>query len=85
MKNKISVEYVRDNFKKCVEFADECRAVFGDRVKMVYAKEGGQVIGKQFAGDDQVCMADVDLSSPILTAEQLRRGGRGGRGGRGAR
>lgn len=78
MKNKISVEYVRENFPACVEFADECRAVFGDKVKMVYAKEGGQVIGKQFAGDAEVCMSDVDLS-PLMTAEQLRRGGRGGR------
>lgn len=78
MKNNISVEYVRENFPACVEFADECRTVFGDGVRIVYAKEGGQVIGKQFAGDDQVCMADVDLS-PLLTADQLRRGGRGGR------
>lgn len=76
MKNKISVEYVRENFPKCVEFADECRAVFGDRVKMVYAKEGGQVIGKQFAGDDEVCMTDVDMT-PMQTQDQLRRGGRG--------
>lgn len=74
MKNKISFEYVRENFPTCVEFADECRAVFGDGVKMVYASEDGQVIGNQFAGDE-VCMADVDLS-PMLTAEQLRRGGR---------
>lgn len=74
--NKITAEYVRENFPACVAFADECRAVFGDGVKMVYAKEGGQVIGKQFAGDDQVCMADVDMT-PMLTAEQLRRGGRG--------
>lgn len=78
MKNKISVEYVRENFPKCVEFADECRAVFGDGVKMVYASEGGKVIGKQFTGDAEVCMADVDLS-PLLTVEQLRRGGRGGK------
>lgn len=74
--NKITAEYVRENFPACVAFADECRAVFGDGVKIVYAKEGGQEIGKQFTGDDEVCMADVDLS-PMLTAEQLRRGGRG--------
>jgi len=78
MKNKLSVEYVRENFPVSVEFADECRDVFGSGVKMVYANEGGKVIGKQFVGDDQVCMADVDLS-PLLTAEQLRRGGRGGK------
>ena len=74
---KITVEYVRENFPECVEFADECRAVFGDGVKMVYASEGGKVIGKQFAGDE-VCMADVDLS-PLLSADQIRRGGRGGK------
>lgn len=73
---KITVEYVRENFPACVEFADECRAVFGDGVRMVYASEGGKVIGKQFTGDDQVCMVDVDLS-PLLTADQIRRGGRG--------
>lgn len=76
MKNKLSVEYVRENFQSCVEFADECRDVFGDGVKMVYASEGGNVIGKQFAGDDQVCMADVDMT-PMETPDQLRRGGRG--------
>ena len=75
MKNKLSVEYVRENFPSCVEFADECRDVFGDGVKMVYASEGGQVIGKQFAGDE-VCMADVDMT-PMETPDQLRRGGRG--------
>lgn len=75
---KITAEYVRGNFPSCVAFADECRAVFGDGVKMVYAKEGGQVIGKQFAGDDEVCMADVDMT-PMQTPDQLRRGGRGGR------
>lgn len=73
---KITVEYVRENFPACVEFADECRAVFGDGVRMVYASEGGQVIGKQFSGDDHVRMEDVDMT-PMLTAEQLRRGGRG--------
>lgn len=75
MKNKLSVEYVRENFPLCVAFADECRAVFGDGVKMVYAKEGGQVIGKQFSGDE-VCMSDVDMT-PMQTPDQLRRGGRG--------
>lgn len=29
---------------------------------MVYAKEGEQEIGKQFTGDAEVCMADVDLT-----------------------
>ena len=72
---KITAEYVRENFPACVAFADECRAVFGDGVKMVYANEGGQVIGKQFAGDDDVCMADVDMT-PMQTQDQLRRGGR---------
>ena len=76
MKNKLSVEYVRENFPVSVEFADECRAVFGSGVKMVYANEGGNVIGRQSIGGYEVCMADVDLS-PLLTAEQIRRGGRG--------
>lgn len=75
---KITAEYVRENFPACVEFADECREVFGDGVKMVYANEGGNVIGMQSIGGDEVCLADVDLS-PMLTAEQLRRGGRGGK------
>jgi hypothetical protein len=74
---KITAEYVRANFPSCVEFADECRSVFGDGVRMVYAKEGGQEIGKQMPGNE-VCMADVDLSA-LLTPEQLRRGGRGGK------
>lgn len=73
---KITAEYVRENFPACVAFANECRSVFGDGVKMVYAKEGSNVIGKQLAGDDQVCMADVDMT-PMQTPDQLRRGGRG--------
>lgn len=61
-KKKIDAKYVREHFPVCVAFADECRAVFGDEVRMVYAKEGEQEIGKQFTGDAEVCMADVDLT-----------------------
>ncbi|MBX3629326.1 MAG: hypothetical protein KF908_05305 [Nitrosomonas sp.] len=76
-KKKIDAKYVREHFPVCVAFADECRAVFGDGVKMVYAKESGVEIGKQLTGDAEVCMTDVDLT-PMQTPEQLRRGGRDG-------
>ncbi|AEJ02188.1 hypothetical protein Nit79A3_2416 [Nitrosomonas sp. Is79A3] len=37
---------VRRLFPSVIAFADHCRAVFGDGVKLVYAKENGREIGK---------------------------------------
>lgn len=37
---------VRRLFPSVIAFADDCRAVFGDGVKLVYAKENGREIGK---------------------------------------
>ena len=42
---------VRRLFPHSVAFADECRAVFGDGVKLVYAKENGREIGKKSVHD----------------------------------
>ena len=37
---------VRRLFPSAIAFADECRSVFGNGVKLVYAKENGREIGK---------------------------------------
>lgn len=37
---------VRRLFPSVIDFADDCRAEFGDGVKLVYAKENGREIGK---------------------------------------
>ncbi len=68
MDKKITVDYVRVNFPRCVAFADECRLVFGGGVKLVYASENGRELGKRFAGVE-VCMTDIDLTPPL----ELRR------------
>ena len=76
MGKKITVGYVRDNFPECVAFADQCRAVFGDGVKMIYANEKGKVIGKEMSCGCVQNLADIDLT-PIMSADELRRSGRG--------
>ncbi|SFI31192.1 hypothetical protein [Nitrosomonas sp. Nm34] len=40
-------EEVRRNFSKCCSVAGQFREVFGNEVRLVYANENGQEIGKQ--------------------------------------
>jgi hypothetical protein len=40
-------EEVRRNFSKCCAVADQFREVFSNEVRLVYADENGQEIGKQ--------------------------------------
>ncbi|MBS0424597.1 MAG: hypothetical protein JSR71_09300 [Proteobacteria bacterium] len=49
----VTKEQVRAMFPKVTEFADECRAVFGNGVKLVYAEENGRCIGKQSVSDPE--------------------------------
>ncbi|WP_396957714.1 hypothetical protein [Nitrosomonas sp.] len=38
---------IRRSFPQCIAFADECRRVFGDDVKLVYVEENGRSLGKR--------------------------------------
>lgn len=38
---------VRRLFPQCIAFADECRRVFGDDIKLVYVEENGRSLGKR--------------------------------------
>lgn len=71
MTEKITADYVRRNFPVCVAFADECRKVFGDGVKLVHAKENGRELGMP-SSDGDYQQTHIDLT-PILTPEELRR------------
>lgn len=69
---------VRRFFPECVAFADECRRVFGDGVKLVHASESGQEIGKASVIDpDQV----VNLRDMVVGSfdEDVRRERRRGK------
>ncbi|WP_396957032.1 hypothetical protein [Nitrosomonas sp.] len=38
---------IRRLFPQCIAFADECRRVFGDDIKLVYVEENGLSLGKR--------------------------------------
>lgn len=40
-------EEVRRDYPECCAIADKFRAVFGNQVKLIYAKENGMEIGKR--------------------------------------
>ena len=46
-------EEFRALFPSVTEFADKCRAVFGDGVKLIYAEENGRCIGKRSVSDPE--------------------------------
>ena len=56
---------VRKLFLTVVAFADQCREVFGDGVRLVYAKENGYEIGKRSEVDPErvVKLSDMCLDS----------------------
>ena len=66
---------VRRLFPTVVSFADECRRVFGDGVKLVYAKENGREIGKSSTDDPErvVKLSDMSLDKrPFSEIEEER-------------
>lgn len=68
-------EEVRRLFPECVSFADECRSVFGDGVKLVYAKEGGREIGKrtEINPDRVIKLSDIVIG-PVVDDGNVKRG-----------
>ncbi len=42
---KLTAEFVRRQFPKCVVFADAVRDAFGDDVKVTYMEEAGDSVG----------------------------------------
>lgn len=63
---------VRRQFPTVIAFADEVRAVFGDGVKLVYAKENGREIGKRVVHDPAsvVKLSDMCLDSFVGDDEE---------------
>lgn len=75
-KEKLTAEQVREQFPECVAFADEVRNVFGDDVKMVYARENGREIGKLSArpGDNTVRGDQLVIGSALSDSVVAKRG-----------
>lgn len=76
---------VRRLFPHSVAFADECRRVFGDGVKLVYAKEGGREIGNRVVHDPEnvVRLSEMDLDTrPMCEIVAVGSGKRGGKRGK---
>ena len=72
---------VRRQFPTVVAFADECRAVFGDGVKLVYARENGREIGKRSEADpdrvvklSEICLDSRPMAEILADREGKRRG-----------
>lgn len=66
---------VRRLFPECVAFADECRSVFGDGVKLVCAKEGGREIGKRTEIDpDRFIKLSDMVIGPVVDNGNVKRG-----------
>lgn len=67
---------VRMLFPECVSFADRCRRVFGDGVKLVYAKEGGREIGKrtEIDPDRVVKLSDMVIGPVVASVKDGKRG-----------
>lgn len=61
---------VRRLFPSVIAFADECRAVFGDGVKLVYARENGREIGTASVVDPEnvVKLSDICIDSHAFCA-----------------
>jgi hypothetical protein len=62
----ITKTYVREHFPVCTQAADQVRAVFGDGVKMVYAKENGEELGKM-QDQDRPCvrLSETRIKGPL--------------------
>ncbi|MBY0474202.1 MAG: hypothetical protein K2Q13_03960 [Nitrosomonas sp.] len=55
-------------FPECVAFADVCREVFGDGVKLVYAEENGRSIGNRSEHDPE---SVVNLKDMVLDSRPM--------------
>ncbi|MDC8446442.1 MAG: hypothetical protein LV471_11020 [Nitrosomonas sp.] len=55
-------EEVRKNFPECCSVADEFRKVFGNGVRLIYAKENGMEIGKLSADSVVIETASGDFT-----------------------
>lgn len=53
MSKKLTKEQFRAEFPKVTAFADQCRKVFGDGVKLVYAEENGRSVGRKTEVDPE--------------------------------
>ncbi len=73
----LTAEFVREQFPKCVEFADVARDVFGDGVKVTFMQEGGRSVGTSREGvGNAVLLNEIVIESAPLRG--LRRSSSGG-------
>ena len=75
----VSREEVRRLFPTVVAFADECRKVFGDGVRLTYARENGYEMGECSESDPEntVKLSDMTLDKrPFneIEEERIKRG-----------
>ena len=65
-KGKLSKHEVRSKFPECIRFADAVRNVFGNGVKLVYAKENGEELG-QLQDQDRPCvrLSETRIKGPL--------------------
>lgn len=68
---------VRRLFPVSVAFADECRRVFGNGVKLVHAREGGREIGKRVVHDPENVVNVRDMCLDSLIKDDAEEGKRG--------
>lgn len=55
---------IRRLFPQCIAFADECRRVFGDDIRLVYVEENGRSLGKRGeAGVETALSGDVGVAT----------------------
>lgn len=77
--NKLTKEQFRAAFPKVTAFADQCRKVFGDGVRLVYAEENGRVVGRKTEVDSErvVRLSDMAINPgkyAALTERSKQRG-----------
>lgn len=71
MNKKLSKEEFRTLFPECTAFADEVRKIFGDGVKMVYAKENGLEVGRRPDPHEKgVNIRDLDFTPLVKPGEK---------------
>lgn len=63
----------RARFPEAAKVVDGFRAVFGEGVKLVWACENGQEIGRRFVGDPAKCVSVADMNLRMHEADALDR------------
>lgn len=74
MKEKATKEFVNKTFPHCVAVANQFRQVFGEGVRMVYAKENNREIGRmRDAERPSVRLSDTCIYGSFSSDEQSKK------------